>query len=481
MLQYFPIDYPEPLVKIAKIISEFGGESWLVGGAVRHLFMEHLFDEKFGVIPDWDVEVHNIPQDKLEEILGSFSKLGTVEMVGRQYGVYNIHIDCWRLQFNLPTIRVNSGEGHKDEKVIIVPDLSLVASARRRNFTINSMMVNIITGELVDIYHGASHCARKFLFPVSQDTFGDDPLRPLNVLKLGGIYDLWLGFHPKWVKNIPRDGWRSLPKERIWTEWREWASRSNFPSAGIECLSDIGWLPKVLDDLKYCPQDSEYHPEGCVYEHTLLAVNEMDKICKRDLVQGTQRIALMLAALLHDIGKPRTTIIKVDGDKSRIASPGHEVVGEIMACEFLTDIGAPGDIKNIVMELVRKHMFYVHMNEVKKPSVLKFLSKLKYNYGDSVFRLIEADSSARSPLPKGLPDKAREIKEISDKEHGRFTLLIRGQDFIDLGIKQSPRFAQLLAAVKNAQIRGEFDTREEALEWIKKFTPKDKYVKKENN
>src|SRR5437868_6513039 len=160
-------DLLEKVISLARAIGSNGGRAMLVGGCVR--------DELMGIEhKDWDLEVYGVPPEKLREILDSF---GEVNVVGEAFTVYKLGSD---LDVSLPRRERKVGKGHRGFIVEGDPDMSFEEACRRRDFTINAILKDAATDEIVDPFNGRDDIKKGVLRMVSADTFGEDSLRVLR-------------------------------------------------------------------------------------------------------------------------------------------------------------------------------------------------------------------------------------------------------------------------------------------------------------
>jgi len=223
---------------------------------------------------------------------------------------------------------------------------------------------------------------------------------------------------------------KTLTPNQIWHEWQAWALHSKKPSLGLELLNNVGWVELFpqLYNLQGIPQDEVNHPEGDVWTHTLLAVDEARKIADRDDVFGEDRIVLMLSALTHDFGKPLTTIT----ENSKWVAPNHEFEGMYPARKFLESIGAPENIIKKVVLLVKYHMFH---NNLTKNAVEKMVFDLKPASFHTLVKLMEADNSARPPHPKGIPESTKTLIRIFNSLQKKIIPFITPDVIVELAKK----------------------------------------------
>jgi tRNA nucleotidyltransferase (CCA-adding enzyme) len=277
---------------MARAVRAAGGRGLIVGGWVR---------DRLAGLPskDIDLEVFGIDPARLKEILGAF---GSVNAVGESFTVYKVA----GLDVSLPRRESKTGRGHRGFTVSGEPDLPLKEAARRRDFTINAISWDPLTEEYLDPFDGRGDLERRILRAVDAATFGDDSLRVLRALQFAARFEFTLDEETAALcRRIPLD---DLPAERIWGEIEKLLLRARRPSIGFALALELGVIERLfpeLDVLVGCPQEPEWHPEGDVWVHTLLVVDEARK--QIDDLEHPQQVAVMLGALCHDLGKPATT------------------------------------------------------------------------------------------------------------------------------------------------------------------------------
>jgi tRNA nucleotidyltransferase (CCA-adding enzyme) len=325
------------LVRLCRKITDAGGQPWLVGGAVRDWLLGTRSDEV-------DFEVRGFSIDGLREVLETE---GEVIEVGRAFGVLRLrHIDA---DFALPRRDSQEGRGHRGIHAEIDPDLDPVVAARRRDLTINSMALNPLTGELADPLDGLTDLREGHLRACDALTFGEDPLRALRVMQLTARLEMEPDEELRLICAGQDLG--ELSSERVFGEFQKLLLLSGAPSIGLRFLESTGLIAHfpALNDLVGVAQDPKWHPEGDVWDHTLLVVDAAAGL--RD--GGDDDLVLMFAALCHDLGKPATTVVAMDG---RVRSPAHDLAGERRALEFLGGMRAPGELTAKVRTLTREHL-----------------------------------------------------------------------------------------------------------------------------
>jgi len=409
-------------------ISSLGGRAFFVGGCVR--------DKILGLEPkDLDIEVFGLPVNVVRDLLGSEAKF-----CGESFGVFKLG----DLDVSIPRREICVGESHKNFEVSCDPFMSFAEAAERRDLTINAIMQDALTGEIVDPFGGVKDLEDKVIRHTSH-RFSEDALRVLRVFQFCARFDFEVAPSTISLCASILGQARALPGERIGEEWRKWAAKSVKPSRGLEFLHACGWLSLFpeLANLVGCKQDANWHPEGDVWEHT-------KHVCDAMQVLGGDE-TLMWAALLHDIGKPQCT--KFLKRKGRICSYGHDHAGANMIKPFFEKMKVPLDIQNEVKELTLLHM--EHCGVFSERKCRRVAASFKHTNLENWLTLVEADSNGRPPLPKGLSETAIKMgneceRIISEGMHRPF---VGGEDLIERGWKEGKALGDELKRLFELQIR----------------------------
>ncbi len=438
----------ERIQKIASIIKKEGGRAFFVGGYVRDLILG---------IPskDIDVEVYGITPQRLIEIL---SRFGEVDVVGKSFGV--IKVKGLDVDFTMPRRERKIGEGHKGFEVSVDPFMSFEEACRRRDFTMNAIMMDVLTKEIIDPYGGVEDIKNKIIRHIDACTYIEDPLRVYRAAQFAGR----LGFKidPGTVELCRSIDLSSLSNERVFGELNKLLLKSDRPSIGFEYLKEMGVIERyfpLLNDLIDCPQPAVHHPEGDVWSHVVLVLNEAAKLRS----QSKSPDSFMWAALLHDVGKPATT----KEEDGRITSHGHEVAGEKLAVEFLKELSGEKRLISEVGSLVRYHMSPLSLYPNAKDSAIRRLaSKCDLH---EVLLLHEADYKGRALDTSDFESRKiwfqEKIKSLSLEEG--IKPLVRGRDLIRIGFTPGPHFGRLLKQAFEMQLDG-LD-KEEILDTLKAY------------
>ncbi len=244
---------PKKIIKLAETIKSNGGRAMLVGGCVR--------DELLNIEPkDFDVEIYGIEPQKLKEILDGFGK---VDAVGEAFTVYKIGND---LDVSLPRRERKVSRGHKGFIVEGDKNMSFAEAAQRRDFTINAILKDVLTGEIIDIYGGREDIENKILRVVSRETFAEDSLRVLRAAQFAARFEFEIDAET--VEICRQIDLTDLPKERIWCELEKLLLKSQKPSIGLRWLYELNVVEQLFPEMKALvgvPQESEWHPEGWVF------------------------------------------------------------------------------------------------------------------------------------------------------------------------------------------------------------------------
>jgi tRNA nucleotidyltransferase (CCA-adding enzyme) len=448
---------PDKVLSLAKIVRDEGGRALLVGGCVR--------DELMGQQPkDWDVEVYGTEPAKLRTLLDA---LGPVNVVGEAFTVYKLghHVDV-----SMPRRERKTGRGHRGFVIEGDPRMSVEEATRRRDFTINAILQDPLTGEIIDPANGRADLQLGIIRAVSPDTFNEDSLRVLRAAQFAARFEFKI--EPETVALCRAIDLSDLPSERVWAEMEKLLLRAIHPSIGLRWLRDLGAIDQLFPEIKALidvPQDPEWHPEGDVFIHTCLVVDRARELIN-DLPYAKQ-VTVMLAALAHDFGKPATTEF-VDG---RLRSRGHEEAGIEPTLSFLDRLNLHSldgyDVRAQVVALVRDHLkpgeFFKKREEVGDGAFRRLARKCEL---DLLYRVAKADSLGRNadwvPREQWYDAEAQEwfiahARELEVVTHAPAPILL-GRHLLEMGLPPGPRIGEITRAVYELQLDGQVQTLEEA-------------------
>ena len=435
--------------EIARAVDALGGRAFIVGGWVR--------DRLLGIASkDIDVEVYGVDAARLRSLL---ERLGPVNTVGESFTVYKLGA----LDVSLPRTDSKVGPGHRGFEVRGDPDLSIEEATRRRDFTVNAILWNPLTREYVDPFDGRGDLDRRVLRAVDVGTFGDDSLRVLRAVQMAARFDLAIDAGTAALCRAIRLD--DLPSERLWGEFEKLLLRAARPSLGFEAARDLGVDRQLLQEmvlLQECPQEPEWHPEGDVWVHTLMVIDEARR--RIDALDHPKQVAIMLGAVCHDFGKPATTAF-IEG---RIRSRDHEEAGVAPATVFLDRFNvhtlAGYDVRQQVLGLVAHHL---------KPGMWHTAPS---GVGDGAFRrlaqkvdlellavLASADCHGRTGrFDCSAMDWFLERARVLGVEHRPPASLLKGRDLLALGMTPGPDVGRILKLIYEEQLDGRVTTADEA-------------------
>ena len=441
---------PERVLQLAQAMRDAGGRAMLVGGCVRDLLLK--LEPK-----DWDLEVYGIEPEQLRTLLDQF---GPVNIVGEAFTVYKLGND---LDVSLPRRERKSGRGHRAFFIGGDPSMTFTEAASRRDFSVNAILNDPLTGEAVDPFNGQQDLNAKVLRAVSADRFGEDSLRVLRAAQLAARFEFEI--EPDTIALCRQIDLGDLPSERIWGEMEKLLLGSRRPSLGLKWLRELGVHDQLFPEIAALidvEQDPEWHPEGDVFRHTLLVADRARELI--DDLPPAKQAAVMLAAVAHDFGKPATTEF-VDG---HTRSRGHEEAGVAPTESFLDRLNVHSldgyDVRGQVIALVRDHLkpgeFFKKQNEVGDGAFRRLARKCEL---DLLYRVAKADSLGRNaedvPREKWFNADAQEwfierARELEVEQQPPAPILL-GRHLLELGLEPGPRMGEITKAVYEMQLDGQ--------------------------
>ncbi len=450
----------ELALKVCEAVKESGGLALVVGGFARDATLD-----KFGYNlkpKDIDIEVYGIEHDKLKDIL---EKLGRIDIVGESFQVFKLN---GSLDISIPRRDSKIGKGHKGFKVEGDPGMFIKEAAKRRDFTINALALDPLTGEIIDFYGGVEDIKNKTLRATDRETFVEDPLRVLRAMQFAARF----GFNiDDETKELCRAlDLKELSKERIGEEWMKLLMKAPKPSIGLEAALELGVLDQLHPEIKAMigvPQNPIYHPEGDVWTHVKMVIDSAAELAGEQGLGDEDKKILMLAAFCHDLGKP----ISVTTDKTgKITSRGHEDTGIEPAQKVLDMLFIKKDLAERVLKLVKHHMFIHNNSEPGDSAIRRLASKV---YPGTIKELANLATADKRGTGQGVRDydKADDIlkraEELSVQE-SKPTPLIMGRDLLEIGFKPGPKIGEVLKEIEELQLEGNITTSEQAKEYARR-------------
>lgn len=450
----------------ATAIAEAGGQALVVGGFARDLVIDATHDTDTAS-KDIDIEVYGLAFETMEQLLEQYGK---IDLVGQSFGIAkltNPHTGNV-IDFSIPRRDSKVDKGHKGFQVTGDPHMSIEEAARRRDFTMNTLALDPITGELHDWYGAMGDIKNKVLRATDPELFADDPLRVLRGMQFAARFDMTM--EEETAELCRTLDLQELSKERIGEEWIKLLTKAEKPSIGLQLAKEIGILSTLhpeLDILEQIEQEAEWHPEGNVWNHTMLVVDAAAKIVRMEQLEGDDVLTVLLGALCHDLGKATTTERRLKNDLMRITAYGHDIAGEEPARTLMATLNIKKDIVQKVIPIVKNHMFHVGNPEPNEKQIRKLALRLQpasIRLWDLVCR---SDSNGRGDTfqekTASYDIYARAMELEVDKQPP--AKLVFGRDLLalELGLQEGPGLGMMLKAIYEAQINGEFTTVEEGI------------------
>lgn len=429
--------------QIAEAVEKAGGRTYFVGGCVRDKLMD--IDSK-----DIDIEIHGISVSQLTEILKGF---GQPLEKGASFGVMGLsHYD---LDIAMPRAEKATGKGHRDFDIQVDPFIGPEKAASRRDFTVNALMENVLTGEILDFFDGEKDIEAKIIRHVSDAHFAEDPLRVFRAAQFAARFNF--SIDPSTIALCGKVDLTPLSGERVMGELEKALLKARRPSLFFENLKAMDqldvWFPEIKATLN-CPQDPIHHPEGDVWNHTMQVLDETAKL----RAQAQDPKVLMFAALCHDLGKPLVTT-KKDG---RIHAYDHEKAGLSVTENFLNRLTSEKALKRNVLNMIQLHM-QPNMKATDHAKTKSFMKLFDASHcPEDLLLLAKADffgqrtkdSDNQKTAEAYLPIEKELQKQLSDYHKLMALPYVMGRDLIAAGISPGPHIAEGLAYAHKLRLAG---------------------------
>jgi tRNA nucleotidyltransferase (CCA-adding enzyme) len=460
---------PTIIKTISNRLHEHKAKAIVVGGSVRDHFLKLP-------IKDYDIEVYGLDNmELLEKILSEF---GSVNLVGKSFGVLKFVHEKEEFDFSFPRLESKVGKGHRGFDVQVDGKMSFKEAAKRRDFTVNAMGYDIEEKSFIDPFNAQLDIELQVLRHIDDNSFVEDPLRVYRAVQFSARFGYALAEETKVLCRdmISKGLLEELPKERVYGELKKLLLKAEKPSLGFELMRELGVLQYFpeLQAIIAVPQDPIWHPEGDVWIHTMLSLNSMSEICRSGCPhtnkqnEDKKKLKLLFAILCHDFGKAGTTAF--DEEKGRLRAIGHEEAGiELTKC-FMYRLTSEHDFIESILPLVEHHQkpsqFY--KNGAKSKAIRRLATKVNI---EELVLVAKADFFGRTSKEalsgvyeagEWLLEKAKDLK-VQNKALDN---LLQGRDLIALGLEPSPEFKMILDEVYELQLEGALSTKEEALAYI---------------
>jgi poly(A) polymerase len=442
-------------VHVVRELRRHGFEAYFAGGCVRDMLL--------GLEPtDYDVTTNATPNEVMRIFPETYA-------VGAQFGVVLVPIPKDSEREVLPpehphaievaTFRsdgIYSDGRHPDQ---VQYSKSPEEDVQRRDFTINGLLMDPLDGDRVlDFVGGRADLAAGIIRAIGdpERRLQEDKLRMLRAVRFAARFGYAIDPPTFAVIKKLAPLIHQVSRERVRDELTKMLTEGHARQA-FELLDSTGLLKEVLPEIARMhevEQPPQYHPEGDVWIHTMMLLEQLPPNCSPTLAWG---------ALLHDVGKPPTFRVAPD----RIRFDGHVEVGVRMAHEICQRLHFSNDDTEQIEELVANHMRFTDVERMKASTLKRFMRLPKFDEHMELHR-IDCLSSHRD---LSLYNFVREKVRTTPPEQIRPAALISGADLIGLGYKPGPRFKEILSAVEDAQLEGRLQSRDEALGFVQKEFP----------
>ena len=440
---------------IVQKLRKHGFQAYLVGGCVRDLLLGRepkdydvatdatprqvmeIFPETYAVGAQFGVVLVPLPEpDRIEESATSASKANAVEVA---------------------TFRSDIGYSdgrHPDEVRFSKTPQEDVS---RRDFTINGMLLDPLNGDVLDFVGGRRDLQARIVRTIGdpETRFGEDKLRMLRAVRFAARFEYEID--PATFAAVQKlaEQIHVVSRERVRDELTRMLTEGHGRRAFL-LLDQSGLLQQVLPEIsamKGVEQPPEFHPEGDVFVHTLLLLDNLPQLCPMTLAWG---------ALLHDVGKPPTFRVA-----ERIRFDGHVDVGVKMAEAICARLRFSNDETEQILALVDNHMRFGDVPRMKASTFKRFLRLPRFDEHLALHRADCLASHRHLTTYEFVKQKTEEIPP----ETMRPKPLVTGADLIAAGHAPGPRFREILMAVEDAQLEGRLPSRDAALEFVRREFP----------
>lgn len=350
---------------------------------------------------------------------------------------------------------------------------------RRRDFTCNAIAWDVLEAALIDPLGGQRDILAGVLREAGPTSIQADPLRIWRAAQFCARFDWQVDSALRAAIQAAVPSLAGLAQERVTREWEKLLVMPDKPGQAVQLLDDWGVILESYPELfalHECPQEAQFHPEGDVWIHTLMVLDQAARLGRERGFSQVERLQLGLAALLHDLGKPATT----RRESGRVTAHGHELAGVKPARHWFDRHSFGEPVALAVLDCVAKHMRPMQLTREilsGKMSPAQQLNALRRLIRDleavewPVFlTLCEADQRGRAlPQEEYLPAQVFDgiLREHPALLQTARTDLLRGRDLLALGVEPGRRMGQWLERVERARDAGEVATHQEALDWVR--------------
>jgi len=425
--------------RVAQRLIDAGHTTYFAGGCVRDTLLETS-------PKDYDLATSATP-DEVQQLFPHSNAIGA------HFGV--IIVKDNKIPFEIATFR-HDGSYHDGRHPESVTFSTPEDDAQRRDFTVNGLFEDPVTGKIIDYVGGQADLQTKTLRAIgtANDRFQEDALRLVRAMRFATVLEFEIEPATWNAVNHNAPLLAQISAERIRDEFSRTLT-APARARGFDLLTDSGLMHHIVPevyDLIGCEQPPQWHPEGDVYQHTRIMLEMLD---------GTPSLELALSVLLHDIGKPAT--YTYDPADNRIRFNGHDRVGAEMAEIILRRLKYSNSTIDDVCAMVANHMNFMHVQQMRKAKVKRFMARPTFKQEMELHR-VDCGSS------NGLTDNFDFLRAKAEEFASEPLIpppLVTGKDLINLGLKPGPTFKEILSQVQTEQLEGKLTERDQALEWVR--------------
>ncbi|PNV84318.1 MAG: CCA tRNA nucleotidyltransferase [Sulfurimonas sp.] len=407
------INYPSKLNIIFDKLNKLGIKPIIVGGFIRDSLV-HI-DSK-----DIDIEVYGISSFlELQNILNEF---GTVNVVGKSFGVCKLYFEDYDLDFSFPRVDNKVQSGHRGFDITIDTTLDFKTATSRRDFTMNSVGYDVCEKKILDPFGGIEDFKNKTLRAVNLESFGEDPLRVLRAVQFAARFELKIEDNLfSTCKDMVLNGLlKELPKERVFEEIKKLLLYAKKPSRGFELLKEFG---------------SDLYTQN---------ISVIDEIAKQRITNNQTNLVLMLAALCYNFSQKET--------QNFIEKLTHEK--ELLQKSLLL-VKKHKEIDTLYKNGISDYHIYKLSADVNIEELLILSSSIYFaNHSSKIYKIGEE-----------VKKRAKELDILNKK----LPAILMGRDILKFGIEPSPLFSEILNSAYEAQMHGKFSDHNNALLWLKEY------------
>ena len=466
------------------LIHHFGGEVYAVGGYVRDLIRG---------MPSEEVDIL-IAHHSVEDIIKKIKPYGKVDLVGKSFGIIKFTINGKTYDLALPRKEVPKGTGvkkHKDFVISADPDLPVEKDLERRDFRCNSMALRLADDKLIDPFGGASDIEAKKIRLSNPSAFPDDPLRVLRVARFASVLEF--SVDPKIYEISAGIDLSGLSVERVNEEIFKILLFSPLPSVGLEELLKLGTIRQLFPELyglTLTIQDPLFHPEKdkygnhTIWYHTKLAVDQAKRLSEIAQISREKKLALLLASLYHDVGKPSTAQWEFKKGRMVITNNGHDILSHKITKKILSRFRIFSwngyKLRKTILSLIKCHHRASELWQNREVVTKKAFNRLAADVNGEIELLVYLDAADRAgrkeePITE-LDEEARwllrKFKELNVTKE-TIKPLIMGRDLIKMDVAPGPLMGKILKKLYELQLDNEFETKKEGLLTAKKIIGKE--------